>query len=107
MPAPRPFALIRTRDQWLRASHTNTALEAEVVQLYWADEDTASGADDKEFTEFGAGLAFDEHCRLYHSVPGEGRVERMHWASHDPLQPAEFQKAPVNLFETEIEEEFG
>jgi phage tail-like protein len=107
MPAPRPFALIRTRDQWLRASHINTALEGEVVQLYWGDEDTASGADDEEFTELGAGLAFDEHCRLYHSVPGEGRVERMHWASHDPLQPAEFQKAPVNLFETEIEAEFG
>ncbi len=107
MPAPRPFALIRTHDQWLRASHTNTALEGEVVQLYWADDETKSGDEDKEFTELGAGLAFDERCRLYHSVPGEGRVERMHWAAHDPLQPAEFQKAPVDLFETEVPEEFG
>ncbi|HEX7332321.1 MAG TPA: hypothetical protein VF290_12535, partial [Pyrinomonadaceae bacterium] len=107
MPAPRPFALIRTHDQWLRASHTNTALEGEVVQLYWGDDEAQSVEDEKEFTELGAGLAFDSHCRLYHSVPVEGRVERLHWASHDPLQPADLQKSPVDLFETEIEESFG
>ena len=107
MPAPRPFALIRTHDQWLRASHTNTALEGEVVQLYWGDDEAQSVDDEKEFTDLGAGLAFDSHCRLYHSVPTEGRVERLHWASHDPLQPPDLQKAPVDLFETEIDETFG
>ena len=106
MPAPRPFALIRTHDQWLRASHTNTALEGEVVQLYWNDDETQSGADKKEFTKLGAGLAFDSHCRLYHSVPFEGRVERLHWASHDPLQPG-LQQSPVDLFATETDETFG
>ena len=107
MPAPRPFALIRTHDQWLRASHTNTALEGEVVQLYWGDDEAESVDDAKEFTDLGAGLAFDAHCRLYHSVPKEGRVERLHWASYDPLQPPDLQKAPVDLFETEIDETFG
>ena len=107
MPAPRPFALIRTRDQWLRAAHENTALEGEVVQLYWVDQKPESMEGEEAFTELGAGLAFDEHCRLYHSVPKEGRVERLFWATHDPLQPAAAQKAPVDLFGTERSEEFG
>lgn len=106
MPAPRPFALIRTRDQWLRASHKNTALEGEIVQLFWTDEKATDGAGDP-FTEEGAGLAFDRHCRLYHSVRLEGRVERMFWALHDPLQPADAQQAPVDLFATETDDEFG
>lgn len=107
MPAPRPFALIRTRDQWLRAAHENTALEGEVVQLYWEDQKPESMADEAAFSELGAGLAFDEHCRLYHSVPKEGRVERLFWATHDPLQPAAVQKGLIDLFETERPEEFG
>lgn len=107
MPAPRPFALIRTRDQWLRAAHENTALEGEVVQLYWEDQKPESVVGEEAFTELGAGLAFDEHCRLYHSVPAEGRVERLFWATHDPLQPAAVQKAPVDLFQTGGQEEFG
>ena len=106
MPAPRPFALIRTRDQWLRAAHTNTALEGEVVQLFWSDETANDGAGDP-FTEGGAGLAFDQHCRLYHSVRKEGRVERMYWSLHDPLEPADAQRAPVDLFATETDEQFG
>ncbi|HZN00869.1 MAG TPA: hypothetical protein VFB70_15805, partial [Pyrinomonadaceae bacterium] len=107
MPAPRPFALIRTRDQWLRASHNNTALEGEVVQLYWTDDKSQGSSAKEDFTELGGGLAFDEYCRLYHSIPEEGRVERLHWALHDPLKPASDQKAPVDLFETEVDDEFG
>ena len=33
MPALRPFALFRTHDLWLRASHEQTALEGEVVPV--------------------------------------------------------------------------
>ncbi len=106
MPAPRPFALIRTTDQWLRASHDQTALEGEVVQLYWSDE-TAKSGDDKPHLEPGAGLAFDGHCRLYHSVPEEGRIERLLWAAHDPLQPVSEQPVPVDLFKTEMDAQFG
>lgn len=105
MPAPRPFALIRTQDQWLRVSHDHTALEGEVVRLYWRDE-TAAG-EDTVFSEIGAGLAFDQHCRLYHSVPKEGRVERMLWAAQDPLQPADTQPQPVDLFATDIDRQLG
>lgn len=101
MPVPRPFTLIRTHDQWLRASHDNTALEGEVVQLYWRDQQSASG-DDKPFLEVGAGLSFDSHCRLYHSVPKEGRIERLLWAVHDPLQPTSVQSVAASLFETSI-----
>ena len=106
MPAPRPFALVSTHDQWLRAAHTNTALEGEVVQLFWTDETANDGAGDP-FTQEGAGLAFDQYCRLYHSVRKEGRVERMLWSLHDPLTPAAAQRAPVDLFATETDGQFG
>ena len=106
MPAPRPFALIRTQDQWLRASHDQTALEGEVVQLYWTDE-TAKSNEDKPYLEPGAGLAFDGYCRLYHSAPEEGRIERLLWAAHDPLQPTSEQPVPVNLFEAGVDAQFG
>jgi phage tail-like protein len=97
MPAPRPFTLIRTHDQWLRSSHEGTALEGEAPQLYWRDEKAESAADETPFTERGAGLAFDGYCRLYHSVPAEGRVERWLWAAHDPLQLAGGQASQVDL----------
>jgi len=107
MPAPRPFALMRTHDQWLRASHDQTALEGEVVQLYWGDEKGGGAGEADPFVARGAGLAFDEHCRLYHSVPAEGRVERLLWAAHDPLQPPSQQSAPVDLCATDLSAALG
>jgi phage tail-like protein len=97
MPAPRPFTLIRTHDQWLRSSHEQTALEGEVVQLYWRDEKAESSGDETPFTERGAGLAFDGYCRLYHSITAGGRVERWLWAAQDPLQLAPGQTSQVDL----------
>lgn len=105
MPAPRPFALIRTNDQWLRVSHLHTALEGEVVRLFWHDEEKPG--DDEPFSETGAGLTFDGHCRLYHSIPQDGRVERVLWAAQDPLQPTDKQPSPVDLFSTDIDEQLG
>jgi phage tail-like protein len=54
----------------------------------------------------GAGLAFDSHCRLYRSVPDEGRVERLLWASEDPLQLSS-PSTPLDLFESEVEQPLG
>jgi len=79
MPFPRPFALVQSKNQWRRAAHQGTALVGDVVQLSWTDvprHDLPPGAPPP-----GAGLAFDEHCRLFHSVPKEGRVERLLWAA--------------------------
>src|SRR5207247_1615272 len=84
MPAPRPFALIRTKDQWSRAAHHNTALEGEVVQLAWSIEPYSSHAYDDTPPPGASGLAFDAHCRLYHTVTDEGRVERLLWIGSDP-----------------------
>jgi phage tail-like protein len=101
MASPRPFALIRTHDQWLRASHDATALIGETVQLSWTVEAADTSRAATPFPQRGAGLAFDAHCRLYHSVPDQGRVERLRWAAQDPLQPVEGAPAPVALFEPE------
>jgi phage tail-like protein len=46
-----------------------------------------------------AGLAFDRLCRLYHSVPEEGRVEWMHWAPRDPMRTTSEAEPPRDLLE--------
>jgi phage tail-like protein len=71
----RSFALVQDRDQWLRSRHDHTALEGNVVSLGWEDDEPATGTDPAT----PAGLAFDQVCRLYRSVPDEGRVERWLW----------------------------
>lgn len=89
MPVPRPFALMQTEDQWLRAFHEHTALEAGVLQLAFVDETAVTVGG--EPPAVAAGLAFDPHCRLYHSIPNQGRVERQLWAAPEPA-------APLDLF---------
>src|SRR4051812_32662023 len=106
MPAPRPFALIRTKDQWSRVAHWNTALEGEVAQLSWTDDEQVYDDDDAPLGS-ASGLAFDRHCRLYHSVADEGRVERLLWAAHDPLKPRKQQSEPFDLFERVAPPRFG
>jgi phage tail-like protein len=86
-------------------SHDHTALEGEVVRLYWRDEKTLG--DGAPVDGLSAGLAFDGHCRLYHSIPKEGRVERVLWGAQDPLQPADTQPQPVDLFATDINRQLG
>jgi phage tail-like protein len=107
MPAPRKFALVRTHDQWLRASYENTALQGEVVQLKWLKETTQTDDKPDPFARPGAGLAFDSHCRLYHSVTEAGRIERLLWANHDPLQPGNTQAEPVDLIAAEHQQNLG
>lgn len=96
MDVPRPFALLATADQWRRTAFQNTALEQNVVQLAWIDNSSRGSAGGTAPT--GAGLAFDCECRLYHSVPEQNRVERVLWASQDPLRPSATPPEPVDLF---------
>jgi phage tail-like protein len=81
---PRPFALVATADQWHRAAHQGTGFdpEARAVELAWSVEpafDQTSGV-----FPGPAGLAFDPWCRLYHSRPEAGQVERVLWAAPEP-----------------------
>lgn len=90
---PRPFALVKTEDQWRRAAHQDTALIGEVVQLAWTEADRVDHAGDPP--QVGAGLAFDGHCRLFRSIPEEGRVERWLWAARERGTPVDvFARAP-------------
>lgn len=93
MALPRPFALIQTVDQWRRAGHHGTTLTsgAGEVEIAWTVE--AADAEPAAAPE-PAGLAFDPWCRLYRSVPEEGRIERVLWAAIDPLAPAAERPAP-------------
>lgn len=102
----RPFALLRTGDQWVRCSfdHTYLDLDAGVVELGWSTTTTESQA---PAPTIGAGLAFDNECRLYHSLPAAGRVERILWKAVDPLGPVADQPAPVNLIEGASSEQLG
>lgn len=95
MSVARPFVVVRTRDQWLRCAHHDTALLDDVVSLAWRDT-PVSVASAGPVT--GAGLAFDGQCRLFHSLPEEGRVERLLWAAHDPLHPRPGSAETLDLF---------
>lgn len=72
------FAMISSVDQWLRISHDNTALDQNLseVQLAWLAEDKF---DVMAEPASPAGLAFDPWCRIYHSTPEAGVVERLLW----------------------------
>ena len=97
MAAIRDFASIQNVDQWRRAAHQDTALQVEagVVQLAWEIEEPM--ATPEAPGPGPAGLAFDPWCRLYHSVPEEGRVERILWADAQAPSADAFE-----LFETEV-----
>jgi phage tail-like protein len=74
----RPFAALRTADQWRRCAHAATLVDDEHggVQLGWRhDAGSVQGP-----PRPAGGLAFDARCRLYRSISREGgapgRVER-------------------------------
>jgi phage tail-like protein len=89
--------MIGSDDQWRRASYFGTALVDGVAQLAWVDD--GPGPEPGPPPPPGAGLAFDGQCRLYHSVPGEGRVERLIWMLADPLSSSGQTAQAVDLFE--------
>jgi phage tail-like protein len=102
----RPFALLRSGDQWVRSSFEQTYLDLfqGIVELAWT---TTTAESEAPAPPIGAGLAFDNECRLYHSVPGAGRVERLLWAALDLSVPAASQPAPMDLFESQTAEAIG
>jgi len=100
MASVRPFALVRTQDQWLRAAHEDTFVDARsgAVELAWSRPPAGDAAKD---APTAGGLAFDAACRLYRSVPDAGRVERSLWSALDPLAGSAEVPRPLDLFEME------
>jgi phage tail-like protein len=93
----RPFALIKSGDQWIRCAFNHTALSYEegIVELAWS---TPTIDSHMRAPLSGAGLAFDSACRLYHSVPEDGRIDLVRWAARNPLAPSTGAAAPAGLF---------
>lgn len=102
----RPFALLRSGDQWARCGHDGTFLDlaSGTVELAWT---TTTTAVEGFVAAPVAGLAFDAHCRLLHALPEAGRIERLRWAAFDPAAPAEDQPAAVDLFAAAPPPTFG
>ena len=84
--APPRFALMLGTAQWQRCAFEQATLVDGVVQLGWVTSSEAGVAAPVSDLS-GAGLAFDEHCRLFHSVPAEHRVERLLWDAFDAARP--------------------
>jgi phage tail-like protein len=108
----RPFALVRTTDQWLRAAHVRTALDTRhgVVELAPRSlPPTDAGA--LAAPPNGAGLAFDRECRLYHSVPGDvprgGRLEWALWTARGRPAAGPSPAQPLDLFAAGAQDAFG
>jgi phage tail-like protein len=102
----RPFALLRTGDQWVRCSFDRTYLDPDsgIVELAWT---TTTVETETPAPPLGAGLAFDNECRLYHTIPEQGRVDRLLWKITDPSAPIEDQPPSFNLIEGEPSEPIG
>lgn len=77
------FVMVHTADQWLRSDFQNTAMAEDrgAVQLAWEQESAEPLSD---IVPAPYGLAFDPWCRLYRSVPEEGRITRMRWGEVGP-----------------------
>ena len=104
-PAVRDFALLRTRDQWRRCAHQETAVApGGVVEL--SSHDDAGAPPATGAPGLGGGLAFDAHCRLYRSGPAEGQVERILWAALRPFE-APPASEPVDVFAAAVEAPLG
>ncbi len=93
----RPYALLRTGDQWMRCSFEDTFLDVDAGIVELARTTLTEESDDAA-PPAGAGLAFDNECRLYHSLPDGNRVERILWKAVDPLGPVADQPQPIDLF---------
>jgi phage tail-like protein len=96
MPGLRAHALVRTADQWARAAHRHTSIDPATggVRLSWTDPHASAAGGP---APLAGGLAFDAGCRLYHSVPAEGRVERARWRPGDRLAGRPSDVQPVDL----------
>jgi phage tail-like protein len=83
----RPFALVLTRDQWVRMAHNGTGIDPDTggVRIAWTVPPTAGELVPPAAPELPGGLAFDSACVLYRSAVPEGRVERLLWRALDPL----------------------
>ena len=72
----RPFAHLRTPDQWARAAHAGTALDPASGGVRLALREPAETGPGAPPPALAGGLAFDAGCRAYRSVPAAGRVDR-------------------------------
>ena len=98
MAVSRPFALVRTADQWRRCAYESTFLDTVrgVVSLAWVPGESG-GASPPPALEAG-GLAFDNAARLYRSLPDEGRIEWFPPATTVPGGVAPPSPAALDLF---------
>jgi phage tail-like protein len=93
----RPFSMIRTRDQWIRATHGDTAFEPASSAVQLSSQAAAPSMPSAAPAQAG-GMAFDAGCRLYVSRPEAGRVDRLRWASQPASTPAAGPPEQVALF---------
>jgi phage tail-like protein len=106
MTAPRPYALVTTCDQWSRCAFEQATIDrAEgTVELARRPPPPAPGG---TVAPAAGGLAFDAACRLYHSRPREGAVERVLWGRRDPSVAQREEPAPLALFAQAPPPSFG
>ncbi|HZQ81918.1 MAG TPA: phage tail protein [Gaiellaceae bacterium] len=93
----RPFALFRTRDQWVRAAHDDTGIDPDTggVRLAWTTPPVGGETTPAPPPQRAGGLAFDSHCVLYRSDVADGVVQRMLWRALDPFSVPPDQSASM------------
>ncbi len=85
----RPFSHLRTVDAWRRARHEGTVVDVPAGGAMLAWEDPPPLDDATATAPLAAGLGFDSRCRLYRTLPVEGRLERYPWDGGPRAAPVE------------------
>lgn len=92
--------LMRGQPHWLRCAFRQAALVDDVVTLAPLEEGTegeGGGLGGDPYTGGYAGMAFDRHCRLFHPVPEQGRIEYVLWGRASPLAVRDSEPHPFAL----------
>jgi phage tail-like protein len=94
--------LMRGQPHWLRCAFRQAALVDDIVTLApldGADADDGQGGEPggEPYTGGYAGMAFDQHCRLFHPVPEEARIEYVMWGKTSVLAVRDSAPHPFEL----------
>lgn len=94
--------LMRGRPHWLRCAFRQAALVDDIVTLAPLDageggEGGGGAPQGLPYTGGYAGMAYDSHCRLFHPVPEEGRIEYVLWGKASTLAVRDSAPHPFEL----------
>ncbi len=91
------------RNQWLRCRYQHVLFDESRAMSGTRVDQRIAGQQGRGTTGHPGGPGVDPSCRLYHSVPEDGRVEWLHWTAPDVINAPTDSEPPQDLFEQPAE----